>query len=141
MKPIMSKKTRPENAVYPKHFKPWDLEPYYSIHISAMTTEQLDAKADIAEQLAWRDRQLAAALAKVDELTARVAEEDARAADWIESADQRLRETARKLLDVCIEVDGHNVRLNAERKELREENAKLRQELADVQMPGEGESG
>lgn len=55
----MSKKTRPESAVYPKHFKPWDLEPYYSIHVSAMTTEQLHDKADIAEQLAWRDREIA----------------------------------------------------------------------------------
>lgn len=40
---------------------PWDLEPYYSEHVSAMTSEGLHSKADIAQQLAWRDKQLAAA--------------------------------------------------------------------------------
>jgi hypothetical protein len=41
--------------LYPKH-RPWDLEPHYSRHVSAMTAEQLHSKADIAEQLAWRDQ-------------------------------------------------------------------------------------
>jgi hypothetical protein len=34
------------------------LEPYYSLHVSAMTTEALHSKSDIAAELAWRDRQL-----------------------------------------------------------------------------------
>lgn len=55
----MSKRTRPESTIYPKHFKAWDLEPYYSRHIGAMTSEQLHDKADIAEQLAWRDQRIA----------------------------------------------------------------------------------
>ena len=55
------------HAVDPKHLKPWDLEPYYSIHVSAMTTEQLHDKADIAEQLAWRDQRI---VKLQDEITA-----------------------------------------------------------------------
>jgi FtsZ-binding cell division protein ZapB len=38
--------------------KPWDLEPYYSRHVSAMTTEQLHAKAAIAAELAFRDAEI-----------------------------------------------------------------------------------
>lgn len=35
---------------------PWDLEPHYSRHVSAMTTEALHSKHDIAKQLALRDK-------------------------------------------------------------------------------------
>lgn len=42
--------------MYPRCYHPWDLEPWYSQHVSAMTTEALHHKADIAEQLAWRDK-------------------------------------------------------------------------------------
>jgi hypothetical protein len=38
---------------------PQNLEPHYSSHVAAMTTEELHSKADIAMQLAWRDQQLA----------------------------------------------------------------------------------
>jgi hypothetical protein len=40
---------------------PWpqDLEPYYCNHVSAMTREGLHSKSDIAQQLAWRDKQIA----------------------------------------------------------------------------------
>ena len=31
------------------------LEPHYSAHVAAMTTEGLHAKSDIAAELAWRD--------------------------------------------------------------------------------------
>lgn len=55
----MSKKTRPESELYPKHHKAWDLEPYYSRHIGGMTEFQLHDKSDIAEQLAWRDQRIA----------------------------------------------------------------------------------
>ncbi len=44
--------------LYPRCFHPWDLEPHYSKHVSAMTTENLHHKADIAEQLAWRDKRI-----------------------------------------------------------------------------------
>jgi hypothetical protein len=52
---------------YPE-LDPSSLEPDFSQHMSALTTEALHSKGAIAEQLAWRDRQLAAALAKVEEL-------------------------------------------------------------------------
>src|SRR5690242_6906128 len=35
------------------------LEPYYSRHVSAMTTEKLHGKSDIAAELAWRDQRIA----------------------------------------------------------------------------------
>lgn len=38
-----------------------DLEPYYSIHVEAMTAEDLNDKSAIAAELAWRDQRLAAA--------------------------------------------------------------------------------
>ena len=44
--------------MYPKMLQPWELEPYYCKHISAMTTEGLHSKHDIAKQLAWRDQRL-----------------------------------------------------------------------------------
>lgn len=45
--------------VYP-NLKPWELEPHYARHISAMTSEGLHSKAAIAEQLAWRDQRIEA---------------------------------------------------------------------------------
>lgn len=42
---------------YPK-LNPWELEPYFSQHMMSMTEENLDSKADIAEQLAWRDSRI-----------------------------------------------------------------------------------
>jgi hypothetical protein len=44
--------------LYPDLF-PWDLEPHYSRHVSAMTGEGLHEKSDIAIQLAWRDKRIA----------------------------------------------------------------------------------
>lgn len=35
------------------------LEPHYSRHVSAMTTEHLRAKSDIAAELAFRDKRIA----------------------------------------------------------------------------------
>lgn len=43
--------------IYPK-YDPWDLEPHYSKHVSAMTSKGLHSKADIAIQLAWRDQEI-----------------------------------------------------------------------------------
>lgn len=48
-------------VLYPEILKLWELEPYYSQHVMAMTVEKLHSKSDIAAQLAWRDQQLAAA--------------------------------------------------------------------------------
>lgn len=45
-----------EQATLYPHHHPWELEPHYSRHVSAMTTEQLHHKSAIAEQLAWRDQ-------------------------------------------------------------------------------------
>ena len=38
--------------------RPFNLEPRYSQHVSAMTTEGLHEKADIAAELAFRDSQI-----------------------------------------------------------------------------------
>jgi hypothetical protein len=46
------------SPLYPKH-RLETLEPYYCQHISAMTSEGLHDKSDIAEQLAWRDMHIA----------------------------------------------------------------------------------
>ncbi len=35
-----------------------ELEPHYSKHVSAMTTQNLFLKSDIAAELAWRDKRL-----------------------------------------------------------------------------------
>jgi hypothetical protein len=37
---------------------PWKLEPHYSAHVAAMTSEGLHSKADIAAELAFRDKAL-----------------------------------------------------------------------------------
>lgn len=59
------------DPIYPSH-RPWELEPHYSRHVSAMTTEQLHHKADIAEQLAWRDQVIESLRARVDELESKL---------------------------------------------------------------------
>jgi len=46
------------SKLYPKH-RLVDLEPHYSAHVSAMTTDELHYKSDIAAQLAWRDKVIA----------------------------------------------------------------------------------
>lgn len=43
-------------AEYPDDLCPWNLEPHYSRHTSAITAEGLHSKAEIATQLAWRDQ-------------------------------------------------------------------------------------
>ena len=50
------KKRTDDQLVYPRSLRPWALEPHYCKHIGAMTSEDLYSKADIAEQLAWRDK-------------------------------------------------------------------------------------
>lgn len=51
---------RTETPTYPKTVGPWELEPHYSRHVGAMTSEGLHDKQDIAFQLALRDFRLAA---------------------------------------------------------------------------------
>lgn len=50
---------RPGTPTYPKTVGPWELEPHYSHHVGAMTAEGLHEKADIAFQLALRDKRIA----------------------------------------------------------------------------------
>lgn len=45
---------------YPTDLKPWELEPHFARHMSAMTSEALHSKADIAMQLARRDQTIEA---------------------------------------------------------------------------------
>lgn len=42
---------------YPERY-PQELEPYYSYNVRAMTVEELHSKADIATQIAWRDKEI-----------------------------------------------------------------------------------
>jgi hypothetical protein len=56
-----------DRKLYPPQ-RPWLLEPYYCRHVSAMTTEGLHSKADIAEQLAWRDKRIAELEQEIAEL-------------------------------------------------------------------------
>lgn len=42
---------------------------YYCRHVSAMTSEELDSKSDIAAELGWRDMQIAEIQRKVEVLT------------------------------------------------------------------------
>lgn len=44
--------------VYPE-VRPWEVEPYFSRNMLAMTAEDLHDKSAIAEQLAFRDQQIA----------------------------------------------------------------------------------
>jgi chromosome segregation ATPase len=43
----------------------FELEPYYTRHVSGMTSHGLHDKADIAEQLAWRDQRIEALAAEL----------------------------------------------------------------------------
>lgn len=63
-----SSMTDTEKPLYPRDLRAVDLEPHYCRHVSAMTTEQLHSKADIAEQLAWRDQVIEQLRARVGEL-------------------------------------------------------------------------
>lgn len=58
---------RPGTPTYPKTVGPWELEPHYSRHVGAMTSEGLHEKADIAFQLALRDKQIAELQAELDD--------------------------------------------------------------------------
>lgn len=46
---------------------PWSLEPHYSAHVSAMTSEGLHSKSDIASELAFRDKEIARLRAELAE--------------------------------------------------------------------------
>jgi hypothetical protein len=46
----------------------YSLEPHYSRHVMAMTAEELHAKSDIAAELAFRDKRIAALEAERDAL-------------------------------------------------------------------------
>lgn len=59
---------------YPK-LKPWELEPYFSQHMMSMTEENLDSKADIAEQLAWRDMRIESLVMEIIALQEQLEEE------------------------------------------------------------------
>lgn len=48
-----------ETRLYGHCHKLHTLEPHYSRHVSAMTSEGLYGKSDIAAELAWRDQRIA----------------------------------------------------------------------------------
>lgn len=47
----------------------YELEPYYSMHVSAMTGEQLFEKSAIAAELAYRDQKIAELEKKIADMT------------------------------------------------------------------------
>ncbi len=49
---------------------PWEVEPFYSEHVAAMTAERLHGKAEIAAQLAWRDQRIAELEARLPPIVA-----------------------------------------------------------------------
>jgi cell division protein FtsB len=111
------------SPIYPQH-RLETLEPHYSLHVSAMTTEQLHHKSDIAEQLAWRDQAIDALRARVEELEAARLVPPADDCDPLKHVD-------------CVEADRVATRealqreerirtLEAELAEVRRENAELR---------------
>ncbi|MGH1529638.1 hypothetical protein [Yersinia proxima] len=53
---------------------PWELEPYYSRHVIAMTREDLHGKSDIACELAFRDKRIADTEAELLSLREQLAE-------------------------------------------------------------------
>ena len=53
---------------------PWELEPYYSRHVIAMTREELHGKSDIACELAFRDKRIADTEAELLSLREQLAE-------------------------------------------------------------------
>lgn len=84
-------------TLYPKQ-NPETLDPYYSAHVNAMTAEDLHRKSSIAEQLAWRDKEL-------DELRTRLAEveKDAARYRWLRMTTNKFTNNAGE----CIEVKLH----------------------------------
>ena len=56
-----------EEKLYPEQ-NPIKLGKYYTDHVMAMTAENLHSKADIAKQLAWRDKKLDAQAAELSAL-------------------------------------------------------------------------
>lgn len=93
----MSNEHQPGSPLYPRNLRAVDLEPHYCRHVSAMTTEQLHSKADIAEQLAWRDQ-------AIEQLRARVGGLEAEARMWSETAEEN--EAAIRHLVSIIDRDG-----------------------------------
>jgi len=128
--------TTPMTKLYDKDRRPWDLEPHYCRHTSAMTEEELHTKADIAKELAFRDQQIARlrasfecynaewhaeALRDNDRLRETVRKREQEHLDACAEADELRAEVARltKLLDVCDVTHTHNVALKDERDRLR----------------------
>ncbi len=54
--------------IYPKNLLPWELEPHFYKHMLAMTAENLNNKAEIAQQLAYRDKQIEQLRSRVKDL-------------------------------------------------------------------------
>lgn len=79
---------------YRKHTEgPRALEPYYCRHVSAMTTEHLNAKSEIAEELAVRDKRIAeleGALRNVNATLGRKYTGEMGTADMLNEASDRL---------------------------------------------------
>lgn len=64
-----------------KQRAPQDLEPDFTRHLTAMTAEGLHMKADIACELAWRDRRIAELEAERDSIRDEALEEAAKACE------------------------------------------------------------
>ena len=57
-----------DKKLYRNGPEPWDLEPQFAQHMAAMTDEDLHNKGDIATELAYRDKRIAALQDEVERL-------------------------------------------------------------------------
>lgn len=98
--------------------RPWELEPELAAHRSAMTTERLHGKAEIAEELAFRDRRISTLQKRIEKLNVR------RAADCeaIANAKMALAELAA--------AKQENARLDTALADRNRDMADLRSEFA-----------
>lgn len=92
---------------------------HYSRHVSAMTTEELHSKSDIAAELAWRDQQIAELIARAESAEARVVELDA--------ALERERQTTLSLCDRLAASEADARRLREVLRELADASRDFRQ--------------
>jgi hypothetical protein len=73
-----------DTPTYPRYSNPQELEPHYSRHVGAMTSEGLHEKADIAFQLALRDKRIAELERQLTELS-HIEPKDTRRNFWCRS--------------------------------------------------------
>jgi uncharacterized coiled-coil DUF342 family protein len=113
-----------DNSMYPRCHHPWNLEPYYSRHVSAMTAEGLHGKAEIAEQLAWRDKQIAELIRENEVLRSN--------SDHLSCENTSLSQQCDAMAEYIEQLAESAARIAELEAELREANAHV--EMGDAQI-------